>query len=79
MQDASKVAATLGVTFAVGVLTGWLLNSYTRKVRERKELLSLLLSPPKKQESPNQSIAAPHTKQGLEGMLNKLQSKVKRI
>lgn len=33
MQEASKVAATLGVTFAVGVLTGWLLNSYTRKVR----------------------------------------------
>jgi hypothetical protein len=33
MQDAGKVAATLTVTFAAGVLTGWLLNSYTRKVR----------------------------------------------
>ena len=33
MQDASKVAATLSVTFALGVVTGWLLNSYTRKVR----------------------------------------------
>ena len=36
MQDASKVAATLGVTFALGVVTGWLLNSYTRKVSERR-------------------------------------------
>jgi uncharacterized membrane protein YciS (DUF1049 family) len=33
MQDGGKVAATLGITFAVGVVTGWLLNSYTRKVR----------------------------------------------
>lgn len=36
MQDASKVAVTFSVTFAVGVVTGWLLNSYTRKVRRRE-------------------------------------------
>jgi hypothetical protein len=76
MHDASKVAATLSVTFAIGVVTGWLLNSYTRKVRERER------QEHKTRDSPNPDIAAfplADTQQGLEGMLNKLQSKVKRI
>jgi hypothetical protein len=34
MADAAKVTATLAVTFTAGVITGWLLNSYTRKVKE---------------------------------------------
>ena len=34
MADAAKITATLAVTFTAGVITGWLLNSYTRKVRK---------------------------------------------
>jgi uncharacterized membrane protein YciS (DUF1049 family) len=31
MQEGGKVATALAATFALGVVTGWLLNSYTRK------------------------------------------------
>ncbi|GBF91370.1 hypothetical protein Rsub_04110 [Raphidocelis subcapitata] len=31
MQEGGKVVTALAVTFAVGVATGWLLNTYTRK------------------------------------------------
>lgn len=31
MQDGGKAVTALAVTFAAGVLTGWLLNSVTRK------------------------------------------------
>jgi hypothetical protein len=34
MQDAGKVALVLGTTFAAGIVAGWLLNAYTRKVGE---------------------------------------------
>lgn len=66
MQDASKVAATLSVTFALGVVTGWLLNSYTRKVRvarvslarARDEAVVSPSSSPKKTGALTPSIAA---------------------
>ena len=32
MQDGGKVVIAVGVTFTAGVITGWLLNQYTRKV-----------------------------------------------
>lgn len=47
MQEGGKLVAALSATFAVGLVTGWLLNSYTRK--------------------------------GLEGVLAKLQDRVKKI
>jgi hypothetical protein len=83
MQDTGKVAATLGVTFAVGVITGWLLNSYTRKVRARRGASGSLFSPTP-QPSPNPLSSPPPPPQtnitkGLEGMLDKLSNKVKRI
>lgn len=31
MQEGGKVVTALAVTFAAGVVTGWLLNSVTRK------------------------------------------------
>lgn len=33
MQEGGKIAVAVSVTFAAGVVTGWLLNTYTRKVR----------------------------------------------
>jgi hypothetical protein len=31
MQEGGKAATALAATFALGVVTGWLLNTYTRK------------------------------------------------
>jgi uncharacterized membrane protein YciS (DUF1049 family) len=31
MQEGGKVVTALAVTFTAGVVTGWLLNTYTRK------------------------------------------------
>lgn len=31
MQEGGKVVTALAVTFTAGVVTGWLLNSFTRK------------------------------------------------
>lgn len=36
MQDTGKVAAVIATTFFTGVVCGWLLNQYTRKVRVAK-------------------------------------------
>lgn len=84
MQDAGKVVATLSVTFAVGVITGWLLNSYTRKVRQRRGRRSLRPSSsfvplPGPNTQNTQTTDRTHKPQGLEGMLDKLSNKVKRI
>lgn len=32
MQEGGKIVIAVSVTFAAGVVTGWLLNTYTRKV-----------------------------------------------
>jgi len=32
MQQGGKIAIAVSVTFMAGVVTGWLLNTYTRKV-----------------------------------------------
>jgi hypothetical protein len=32
MQEGGKIAVAVSVTFLTGVVTGWLLNTYTRKV-----------------------------------------------
>jgi hypothetical protein len=32
MQEGGKIVIAVSVTFTAGVITGWLLNTYTRKV-----------------------------------------------
>jgi hypothetical protein len=32
MQQGGKIVIAVSVTFTAGVITGWLLNTYTRKV-----------------------------------------------
>jgi hypothetical protein len=31
MQEGGKIVTALAATFAAGIVTGWLLNTYTRK------------------------------------------------